>query len=187
MCDHAVCAGLNTSGTPRPDTKGTVGDLTRDFTVQGYAGTSALLWQAPEAPRPNTPDHLPDRILRPFLEAEKAFSHGLWGAAAASYRKAVERGISPWIGKPEKTRMLGPRLGDLEKSGILPPAMLDWIRIVKDDGNFALHDDEHDFDTREQVEPAREFAFTLLTYLYSLPEKVRIARGLPEAAQTSDE
>lgn len=83
--------------------------------------------------------------------------------------------------------MLGPRLGDLEKSGILPPAMLDWIRIVKDDGNFALHDDEHDFDTREQVEPAREFAFTLLTYLYSLPEKVRIARGLPEAAQTSDE
>ncbi len=76
--------------------------------------------------------------------------------------------------------MLGPKIGMLEKTNLLPPAMLDWIRIVKNDGNFALHDDDHDFDSREEIEPAREFAFTLLTYLYTLPEKVRRAQGLPK-------
>lgn len=143
--------------------------------------TGNLLWQAPELPAPNVPAHLPDAIQRAFLDAEKAFSQGIWSLAAGGYRKAVDRAITPLIGEDAKGKMLGPKIGMLERTNLLPPAMLDWIRLVKDDGNFALHDDDQDFDSREEVEPAREFASTLLTYLYTLPEKVRIARDLSAA------
>jgi hypothetical protein len=133
-------------------------------------------------PASGTVEHMPAGVLRAYLDAEKAFPQGIWNLAAAVYRKAVDRGIMPLIGDEAKTKMLGPEIGMLERTSLLPPTMLDWIRVVKDDGNFALHDDDHDhdLDTRKEVEPAREFAFTLLTYLYTLPEKVRIAQGLPK-------
>lgn len=155
------------------------GDLSGHFTIHTKTSKAQHIFSGPSMKPESVPEHLPDRILKPFLDAEKAFSHGIWGIAAAGYRKAVDRAVTPLIGDAAKGKMLGPKIGMLEKTGLLPPAMLDWIRIVKDDGNFALHDDDHDFDRREQVEPAREFAFTLLTYLFTLPEKVRIARGLP--------
>jgi len=72
--------------------------------------------------------------------------------------------------------MLGPKLGNLEDKGLHPPAMLDGIRVVKDDGNFALHDNDRDFEKNADVLQARDFASTLITYLYTLPQKVAEAR-----------
>jgi hypothetical protein len=174
-----IVAGFRVSGFPRSRLDAMAGDLNGTFTAQGYTGTAHLSFQGPEPPKPNIPDHLPERVLRPFLDAEAAFATGLFSLAAAGYRKAVDRAVTPLIGDQAKGKMLGPKIGMLERLGILPPTMLEWIRLVKDDGNFALHDDDHDFDEKSQVEPAREFTFTLLTYLFTLPEKVRIARGIP--------
>lgn len=181
-CGRISMASFYLTGIPTPEIDGVIGDLNGRFISQGYTGKSELLMQAPEKPKPNVPQHLPTNIMKPFLEAENVFSLGHWNSAAAGYRKAVDRAVSPLVGEEGKGKMLGPKIGMLEKLNLLPPAMLDWIRIVKDDGNFALHDDESDFDTREQVEPSREFAHTLLTYLYTLPEKVRMARGIATKA-----
>lgn len=184
-CGHCSLACIEVEAATDPAKAALKGDLSLQFHDQRSPDrpmTGKLLWQAPDLPSPSVPPHLPDAIERAFLDAEKAFSQGIWSLAAGGYRKAVERAISPLLGEDAKGKMLGPKIGMLERTDLLPPAMLDWIRIVKDDGNFALHDDDQDFDSREEVEPAREFAFTLLTYLYSLPEKVRIARNLPSVS-----
>jgi hypothetical protein len=184
-CGRCSLACFEFHAGSKPELDKSWGDLNKTFynaLDPNRKITGKLLWQAPAIGRPHVPEHLPGPIEKAFLDAEKAFSQGIWSLAAGGYRKAVDRGITPLIEDTAKGKMLGPKIGMLERTNLLPPAMLDWIRIVKDDGNFALHDDELDFDTKEEVEPAREFAFTLLTYLYTLPEKVRIARGqMPEA------
>ena len=178
-CFRVIVADFSISkATSFSNNQPLTGNLTR-FVRRGLEEiTSIYRSHVPSSPAPEVPPHLPKRVLNPFLDAEKAFAQGIWSLAAAGYRKAVDRAITPLIGEAAQGKMLGPKIGMLERTQLLPPAMLEWIRIVKDDGNFALHDDDQDFDTREQVQPAREFAFTLLTYLYSLPEKVRLARGL---------
>lgn len=176
-CKRMTVAGFRIGSTPESSLDSFDGDLCGDFTAQGYPGSAQLLFQGPEVAGPDIPEHLPATVERAFLDAEKSFHLGLWGPAAGAYRKAVDRAVTPLIGEGAKGKMLGPKIGMLERTNLLPPAMLDWIRIVKDDGNFALHDDDSDFDSREEVEPAREFARTLLTYLYTLPRKVHLARG----------
>lgn len=164
------------------DTEMLVGDLTVRLIhkTMGLRGAPEFIGQVPKVAGPNVPEHLPANVVRAYLEAEKAFAQGIWSLAAGGYRKAVDRAITPLLGEQAKGKMtLGPKIGLLEKTNLLPPAMIEWIKIVKDDGNFALHDDDQDFDAEQDVTPAREFAFTLLTYLYTLPEKVRLARGLP--------
>lgn len=176
---------IGASNAPPAVASGT-GDLSNYAYFQGHKVHFSKLLQAPEPAQPNVPDHLPNAVTRAFLDAEKAFSQGIWSLAAGGYRKAVDRAITPLIADQitgKRRPMLGEKIGMIERLDLLPPAMRDWIGIVKEDGNFALHDDDQDFDTREQVEPAREFAFTLLTYLYTLPEKVRIARGQPPEAE----
>lgn len=179
-CGRMSLACFHIVATHVPTLDHLAGDLTNSThsrTARDSHFESTLIWQKPDLPVPEAPEHLPQPVERAFLDAEKALAKGIWSLAAAGYRKAVDRAITPLIGDDAKGKMLGPKIGMLERTGLLPPAMLDWIRIVKDDGNFALHDDDRDFDDRDDVERAREFAFTLLTYLYTLPEKVRIARG----------
>lgn len=186
-CSRMVVANFDIHGATRLDD---LGGLTGSFTGELHTRitkiSSRLLRQYPAAEKPRVPQHLPENVSRSYLDAEKSFSEGHWNAAAALYRKAVDRAVSPLLEEGSKARMLGPKLGELEKTHKLPDAMLNWIRVVKDDGNFALHDDDHDFDTKEQVAPAREFAHTLLTYLYTLPEKVRLAREGAEGLKAAE-
>lgn len=135
----------------------------------------------PTPPRPDVPAHLPRNVERAMHDAEKAFLRQDWNGAAAHYRKAVDRAVSIILHQIDEGgeltgKMLGTKLGMLERSGLLPDPMLDWIRIVKDQGNFALHEDDRDFDRAEDIEPARRFARLLLEYLFTLPEEVRLAR-----------
>lgn len=163
----------------------TEGSLTGAFFVQGLAGQADFVGQVPSMPEPDVPQDLPDNVHRAFLEAEKAFTAGFWTLAASGYGKAVDRAVSLVLKDPPRRAMLGEKIGLLEKEGDLPGAMLDWIRVVKDDRNFALHEDDQDFDKREDVEPAREFARTLVVYLFTMPEMVRRARGIQPSERLS--
>ena len=119
----------------------------------------------------------PDNVQRAFIEAEKALQGGLFPSAAASYRKAVERAVTPFVDDKCKDKMLGQKLGNLEGKSLFPEVMLDFIRVVKDTANHALHAEDHDFTSKGEVAPAREFAKMLLTYLYTLPEQVKTAKS----------
>ncbi|TYO91451.1 uncharacterized protein DUF4145 [Oceanicella actignis] len=141
----------------------------------------AMLGVLPNPPLQEVPAHLPPKVERAMVDAERAFLRRDWNGAAAHYRKAVDRAVSMIlrkVGSGDKLagKMLGAKLGILEDAGLLPEPMLDWIRIVKDQGNFALHEDDRDFDSAAEIEPARRFARLLLEYLFTLPEEVRLAR-----------
>ena len=73
--------------------------------------------------------------------------------------------------------MLGQKLGNLEGKSLFPEVILDFIRVVKDTANHALYAEDHDFTSAQEVSPAREFAKTLLTYLYTLPKQVKTAKS----------
>jgi hypothetical protein len=138
------------------------------------------LGQTPGPNKPNIPDHLPSNVDRAFSDAEKSYLSGHWNQAAASYRKTVDRAISLFVGEDEALKkinrpMLGQKLGALERGEELPPAMIKWIKLVKDDGNFALHDEDQDFNKEEEVKPTRLFTRTLLEYLFTLPKTIELA------------
>lgn len=139
--------------------------------------------QLPRKAAPDVPAHLPANVERAFRDAERAMLDRNWTPAAGFYGKAVDRAITPVIADEEeykklKRPTLGQKLRVLEKLNILPPAMIEWIEEVLNDRNFAMHDEDRDFDTKGEVEPAREFAATLLTYLYTLPEQIKVRRGI---------
>lgn len=140
-------------------------------------GTIELDGYLPKTAEASCPDHCPDNVQRAFIEAEKALQGGLFPSAAASYRKAVERAVTPFVDDKCKDKMLGQKLGNLEGKSLFPEVMLDFIRVVKDTANHALHAEDHDFTSKEEVAPAREFAKMLLTYLYTLPEQVKTAKS----------
>ena len=131
----------------------------------------------PKTAEVSCPDHCPDNVQRAFIEAEKALQGGLFPSAAASYRKAVERAVTPFVDDKCKDKMLGQKLGNLKGKSLFPKVMLDFIRVVKDTANHALHAEDHDFTSKGEVAPAREFAKMLLTYLYTLPEQVKTAKS----------
>ena len=140
-------------------------------------GTIELDGYLPKTAEASCPDHCPDNVQRASIEAEKALQGGLFPSAAASYRKAVERAVTPFVDDKCKDKMLGQKLGNLEGKSLFPKVMLDFIRVVKDTANHALHAEDHDFTSKGEVAPAREFAKMLLTYLYTLPEQVKTAKS----------
>jgi hypothetical protein len=108
-------------------------------------GTIRLDGYLPEIAEASCPDHCPDNVQRAFIEAEKALQVGLFPSAAASYRKAVDRAVTPLVDDKCKDKMLGQKLGNLEGKSLFPEVMLDFIRVVKDIANNALHAEDHDF------------------------------------------
>ncbi len=112
-----------------------------------------------------------------FIETEKALQGGLFPSAAAFYRKAVERAVTPFVDDNCKDKMLGQKLGNLEGKSLFPEVMLDFIRVVKDTAIHALYAEDHDFTSTQEMAPAREFSKMLLIYLYTLPEQVKTAKS----------
>lgn len=141
------------------------------------SGKISLIDYLPKIAEASCPDHCPGNVHRAFIEAEKALQSRLFPSAAASYRKAVDRAITPLVDDKFKEKMLGQKLGNLEGKSLFPEVMLDFIRVVKDTANYALHAEDHDFTSKQEVAPAREFAKMLLTYLYTLPEQVKTAES----------
>ena len=131
----------------------------------------------PEIAEASCLDHCPDNVQRAFIETEKALQGGLFPSAAASYRKAVERAVTAFVDDKCKDKMLGQKSGNLEGKSLFPEVMLDFIRVLKDIANHALHAEDHDFTSTQEMAPAREFAKMLLTYLYSLLEQVKTAKS----------
>ena len=130
----------------------------------------------PEIAEASCPDHCPDNVQRAFIEAEKALQGGLFPSAAAFYCKAVDWAVTPLIDDKCKDKLLGQKLGNLEGKSLFPEVMLDFICVVKDTANHALHTEGHDFTSTQELAPAREFVKMLLIYLYTLPEQVKTAK-----------
>jgi guanyl-specific ribonuclease Sa len=168
---------------------GKPGSVPRLITIQEVKGNLALAsglalsikGQTPTPPKPQKLPYLPENVARSLLDAETSFASAHWNQAAAAYRKTVDIAITPLIEGDKEIKkharpMLGHKLAALERIGDLPQPMVDWIRLVKEGGDFALHDDDRDFESRKEVSPARTFTRTLLEYLYVLPATIEASK-----------
>jgi hypothetical protein len=132
-----------------------------------------VAFTVPTYPEAAIPAHLPDDIADAMLEAHESISASALRGAAMLYRAAMEAALRDQF--PSETGMLNARIRKAAESGHYPQAMVDWLDQVRVFANEVAH--ELPKVTREDVEAAKEFATLFLTYVYTMPERVREAKA----------
>jgi hypothetical protein len=127
----------------------------------------------PDGGRTICPDHVPDDVARVFTQARDAHNRTSFDLAAMGYRRALEVALKAIA--PDLKGQLGPRIDQLAKQNILTPAMKEWADDTRILGNEATHDPPEP--TPENVEQLFLFVESLLEYLFTLPERVRLRRA----------
>lgn len=154
------------------------GGSIRDQSVPG--DRFAIIDTIPAPRSPDVPDHLPAPVASKMFEAERSLLSAHYAAATTLYRTAMERALKDMF--PYDKGTLHARIRKAEAEKRFPQAMIDWLDEVRAFGNDAAH--EYDWDpTREDAEAARDFASLFLTYAYTMPERVRLARERRTAAK----
>ena len=136
--------------------------------------TYLLRFTSPKAEAPRVPREIPATVVRPLVEAEKAFKMELFSAAGSCYRKSIERALLAV--DPNLSGMLNKRIRELEESGLLPHSMIELLDQVRLFGNASMHDDDED-PTKDDCSAAREFCHLFFTYAFTLPAKVADAKA----------
>ena len=125
------------------------------------------------------PLYCPENVKTAFIEAEKTFNAGLFSGAVIQYRKTMERAVTllvddkELVGEKTKKVSLYKNLENLKDTNVFPEVMLDYIDVIRLAGNFAVHDNDRDYKSAEEVEPFRVFTRMLLEYIFTLPEQVK--------------
>ena len=130
-------------------------------------------------PQPlNIPDHLPEEIAHDYQEAADNLRRQAFTSAGMMCRKALQRATTALA--PEGVDFHGVRLhqriGQLAGRHLITPAMGDWAHLIRLEGNVATHDEEKPFDQAE-ADQIQAFTELFLIYAFTLPERVRRARG----------
>lgn len=128
----------------------------------------------PKAAESRIADNIPENVESAMTEAEKSFQLSLFGAAAACYRKAIERAVKHL--HPEGKGMLNARIREIEKKGLMPEAMIGLLDEVRVFGNATMHEEDYD-PNKEDCTVAREFVHLFLTYGFSLPAMIASAKA----------
>jgi hypothetical protein len=118
------------------------------------------------------PDHLPEPLPNIFLQAEKARKRGDWDASGAMSRKTLDVATKLLMRDVAgQHRNLGPRIDALAKAGRLTNDLQKWAHHVRLEGNDAAHDE--DPFTGPEAEELLDFTELFLTYVYSLPGRLK--------------
>lgn len=122
----------------------------------------------------DAPEFVDANVARTFERGNGAISRGEAETAGMLLRKMLDTVLSdkfPHTGNG----MLGQKMAKLVPNVDLPTAMVDWALEVKDYGNVASHE-SHDPDI-EEIKELRDFAELLLTYVYTLPQRLQQMRS----------
>jgi hypothetical protein len=116
------------------------------------------------------PEHVPETVATPFIQAVESRVAGHYDAAGAMYRKALDVGLKSI--DPKLKGKLYDRIEKLATENKLTPSLKDWAHGIRLDGNDASH--EEDPFTKPEADEMHAFTQLVLTYLFTLPEKVRL-------------
>ncbi|TAV48424.1 DUF4145 domain-containing protein [Rhizobium leguminosarum] len=120
------------------------------------------------------PDHLPASVEKAFKAAERNYAlPDCEDAAAMLYRRSLDIAIREK--HPEIQGLLAPRIAQLAKLGLLPPAMKEWADQIRLIGNDGAHDPEGV--SHDDLKPMRGFTEAFLRYFITLPFEVSLRRG----------
>ncbi|MGU2444413.1 DUF4145 domain-containing protein [Burkholderia cenocepacia] len=118
-----------------------------------------------------TPEHVPPASARAFDQGARCLMRGDFTPAAAMFRRCLEIALKAHSPEIEAWK-LEKRIDKLAAERKITEDMKTWAHRVRLDGNDALHEEE-EF-TKETATELMEFTRLLLTYLYTLPEKIRL-------------
>lgn len=131
----------------------------------------------PKVKEIDLPEYLPDNVANSFLQAKKSIRIQAWDSAGVMCRQALERALT-YIKPDTKGQILFQRIEKIHKEGLIISALKDWAHNIRVLGNDAAHED--DFIEKEAKELV-EFTELFLTYLFTMPEKVKKSREAIEA------
>jgi HEPN domain-containing protein len=121
------------------------------------------------------PSHLPEPLGRFFQQANDGLRRGDYDASGAMSRKVVDVSTQKLLGdESRKYGNIRDRIDALEAKGGLTADLKDWAHEVRLGGNDAAHDE--DPFSREEAEELLDFAELYLTYVHTLPARLKERR-----------
>nr|WP_198983040.1 DUF4145 domain-containing protein [Herbaspirillum sp. ASV7] len=124
----------------------------------------------PERHTSLAPEDVPEVAADAFIEGAENTKDGRYSSAVMMFRRAIDVGtkvFEPTI----DVHNLGKRIDKLEKDGLITKDLKEWAHKIRLEGNEAVHDLPKP--TKEQTEELQHFTELVLTYLFTLPAKVR--------------
>ncbi|WP_232482238.1 DUF4145 domain-containing protein [Burkholderia ubonensis] len=123
------------------------------------------------------PEYVPPAAGRAYDQGARCLNRGDHTPAAAMFRRCLEIALKAHSPEIEAWK-LEKRIDKLAAERKITEDMKAWAHRVRLDGNDALHEEE-EF-TKETATELMEFTRLLLTYLYTLPEKIRLRLAAAE-------
>lgn len=171
-CGKAVIAFVNDKGTGRDPTKQQT-DLRRADQFGGFI----VLGIEPRPVPDEIPDHLPPAVAKAFKEGCEVLKVSA-DASYGMFRKALELGLKDLSPEVDAYK-LHKRIDLMADKGLLTKSLQEWSHHLRLDANEMIHEGtQSDKDHALEIQNFTKF---VLTYLFTLPESVRLARP-PEAA-----
>jgi len=136
--------------------------------MSGYKIASAY----PPGPMIEVPEHLPDAVDQAFREGCMNVKRAP-SLACVGFRRALETGLKALSPDIDAWR-LERRIDRMTEQGLLTKDLSDWAHQLRLDGNGAAH--EAGGETVEHAEQMQELTRYVLTYVFTLPEKIKIKR-----------
>lgn len=127
----------------------------------------------PPQPVVDAPQHLPEKVLRSYMDAANARKARLWNPACGAYRRCMELALKAFAPDVEAWK-IEKRIDKLAAEHRITPDLKAWAHELRLDGNEAVHGDEDA--TQEITDQMHHLTYFLLTYLYTLPKQVETAR-----------
>ncbi len=133
----------------------------------------AVLRIDPRRSNSAAPEGVPSSAAQAFEEGCESWTDGRYSSAVAMFRRSLEIALKQFSPDVDAWK-LEKRIDKLAGLHLITQDMKDWAHEIRLVGNEALHEEE--VPTKEEAEDLMLFNEMLLTYLYTLPAKVKARR-----------
>lgn len=137
--------------------------------VEGRNDGFLVEYAYPSRQKLSSPENVPERVDRSFLEGVQSLRDGRFNAAGVMFRRCLDIGLNSF--EEAGRGNLKQRIDALAAAGKITAELQTLAHRVRIAGNEAAHDDD-DF-TQDQATQLHEFTSLFLTYVFTLPAKVR--------------
>lgn len=123
-------------------------------------------------------EFIPPEVLIDYQEALKCKSIKAYRASASMFRRALQRSLLE-IGADDSKDLIV----QINSLGNLPPDIKDWSHQIRIFGNWGSHPDKDNLKdvNEDDVNEVHDFTSKFLTYIFIMPEKVKLSRAKRES------
>lgn len=140
-----------------------------DLGTQG-ASQFVIFSVYPERSIGKAPESVPDAAAAAYVEGVENLKDGRPTSAVMMFRRALDVALKEFPSEIDAWK-LEKRIDKLADAGLITKDLKQWAHKIRLEGNEAVHELQNP--SKQQAEELRLFTELVLTYLFTLPEKVR--------------